>query len=518
MHSCLCNLYHLVGFETVYHETIGVTNETILPMKERKSNLRIYLVASLFFGIAAQAAADVLTLDSCRTLALGGNKQLHIQAQQVKAAGYQRKAAFTNYLPKLSATGAYMHSSRELSILNKDQKAMLGNLGTSTQQSLQAMGQQFPELAPVLNQLGAGLQPGLNEAGRQVADAFRTDTRNLFTGAVTLTQPLYIGGKIRAYNDITRYAEALARQQQRAGRQEVILQTDEAYWQVVSLAHKKKLAQSYVTLLNRLDNDMQQLITEGLATRADGLSVKVKLNEAEMTLTKVEDGVSLSRMLLCQLCGLPLDSPITLADEATEAPSQVNEELQPLPEGGPENRPELRSLSLAADIAQSQIKVARSEFLPSLALVGNYLFTNPSLFNGFERKVQGMWNVGVTLQVPLFHWGEGIYKVKAARTEALIAQLRRDEVREKIELQTSQARFSLNEASKRLAMANRNREKADENLRYARLGFEEGVIATSNLLEAQTAWLSAHADQIDAQINARLAHIYLQKALGTLSE
>ena len=149
-------------------------------------------------------------------------------------------------------------------------------------------------------------------------DALRTDTRNVYAGALTLTQPLYMGGKIRAYNKITKYAEELAQEQHHGGMQEVIMSTDQAYWQVISLVNKKKLAEGYLKLLQQLDGDVEKMINEGVATKADGLSVRVKVNEAEMTLTKVEDGLSLARMLLCQLCGIDLSSPITLADENME--------------------------------------------------------------------------------------------------------------------------------------------------------------------------------------------------------
>jgi outer membrane protein TolC len=124
--------------------------------------------------------------------------------------------------------------------------------------------------------------------------------------------------------------------------------------------------------------------------------------------------------------------------------------------------------------------------------------------------------VGVVLQVPIWHWGEGMYKVKAAKAEARIAQYQLDDAKEKIELQVNQSVFKVNEAAKKLIMAEKNLEKADENLRYATLGFEEGVIAASNVLEAHTAWLSAQSEKIDAQIDVKLTDIYLKKALGEL--
>lgn len=481
---------------------------------------KVFILTFLLSTTILLRAQNTLSLDSCRALAIANNKELLIGQEKIKAAHYQRKAAFTNYLPNLSGTGAYMRNQKEFSLLNDAQKGALSGLGTSLsgplQQASQVIGQIHPELLPLLSQLGNTMVPALNEAGNSIVDAFRTDTRNVYAGALTLTQPLYMGGKIRAYNKITQYAEELAREQHNSGLQEVILSTDQTYWQVVSLTGKKRLAEGYLKLLQKLNSDVEKMINEGVATKADGLSVRVKVNEAEMTLTKVEDGLSLSKMLLCQLCGIDLSTPITLADEKLEdIPTLAVTPSFDMTEAYA-NRPEIRSLELATKIYQQKINVVRAEHLPSLALMGNYMVTNPSVFNGFENKFKGMWNVGVMLQLPIWHWGEGTYKVKAAKAEARIAQYQLEDAKEKIELQVNQSAFKVNEAAKKLTMATKNMEKAEENLRYATLGFEEGVIATSNVLEAQTAWLSAQSDKIDAQIDVKLTEIYLQKSLGTL--
>ncbi len=415
-----------------------------------KKLLFLFFLLTTPFSLKSQG---ILSLDSCRALAIANNKELLISGEKINAAHYQKKAAFTNYLPNFSATGAYMRNQKEFSLLNNDQKAALSGLGTSVsgplQQAAQVIGQLHPELAPMLSQLGGAIVPALNEAG-------------------------------------------------------------------TAIVNKKKLAESYLKLLQKLDSDVEKMIAEGVATKADGLSVRVKVNEAEMTLTKVEDGLSLSRMLLCQLCGIDLSTPIVLADEQVDdlplIPATTNFEI----ETAYANRPEIRSLELAAKIYQQKINVTRSEHLPSVALMGNYMVTNPSVFNSFENKFKGMWNVGVMVQLPIWHWGEGIYKVKAAKAEARIAQYQLEDAKEKIELQVNQSAFKVNEAAKKLAMAKKNLEKADENLRYATLGFEEGVIAPSNVLEAHTAWLSAQSEKIDAQIDVKLTEIYLQKSLGTL--
>ena len=285
---------------------------------------------------------------------------------------------------------------------------------------------------------------------------------------------------------------------------------------MVSLVNKKKLAESYLKLLETLDSDIDKMIAEGVATKADGLSVKVKKNEAEVTLLKVENGLNLSKMVLCQICGLPLDTDISLEDENMENLTLPNLYTESNVNTALENRHELKSLELASQIYRQKVNVVRSEFLPSLALTANYAVTNPSLVNGFENKFRGFWAAGVVLKIPVFHWGEGIYKVRAAKAEANIARYQLEDVKEKVELQVTQSSYKVNEATKQLHMAEQNMDKAEENLRYATLGFKEGVIPTSNVLEAQTAWLSAQSGKIDAQIDMKMSELYLQKSMGTL--
>lgn len=486
-----------------------------------------FLILAAFFSMLH--AQRVLSLDSCRNMAIANNKSLLIAKERMRKAHYDRKAAFTNFLPDFSATGTYMYFSDEISLLNDGQKSALNHIGSSLQQGLtqaatpiiQHIAQTNPQLAASLQQAIQsgkldGMSTALNQLGNELTDALRTDTRNVWAGAVTLMQPLYMGGKIRAYHRITKFSEALARTQHDAQLQDLILNTDDAYWTVVSLSYKKKMAESFLDLVNRLDGDVEKMIREGVATKADGLTVKVKVNEAEMLLTKVDNGLALSKMVLCQLCGMDLDTKFTLTDE-DRTDLQVSEAV---PDDAVQrawtNRPELKSLDWAHKIYEDKVRVVRSEMLPSLALTGGYLVSNPSLLNGFENKFRGMWNVGIMLSVPVFHWNEGIYKVKAAKSEVNIARLQQTEAQEKIELQVNQSLFKNTEAQKRLALSEKNMEKAEENLRYADKGFKEGVIPVTNVMEAQTAWLSAQSDRIDAQIDLKLAQTYLQKAMGTL--
>ncbi len=461
----------------------------------------IATISLLFAGHARAQEPVTLSLDSCRALAMSNNKELRMADSKRQAAYYERKAAFTKYLPRVSATGAYMHTSREISLLSDEQKGKLNNLGTD-----------IAALAPALQ----GMSGMLDGVGNSLVDALHTDTRNMGAVGVMLTQPVYMGGKIAAYNRITRYAEQVAARQHDLTMQEVIVEVDEAYWQIVALQSKKRLAESYLQLVQKLDNDVQLMIGEGFATKADGLSVKVKVNEAKVTMIQVDNGLALSRMLLCQLCGLDTDTPVRLADE-----NEGQEQTDPVPvtadiQSAMSLRPELGMLSLSADIHREKVRLARAEFMPTVALTGGYLASNPSVFNSFERNMKGMWSVGVMVNIPIVTFGERVYKVKAARAEAATAMLKLDETREKVELQVSQSRQKVQEAAERLQTARRSCEEADENLRYATLGLREGVIPVSNVLEAQTAWLKSHSEHVTSQIDLKLANLYLLKAAGRI--
>ena len=469
---------------------------------------------------AMMGNAQPLSLDSCRNMALRQNKTVAVNDAAKEKAYWEHKAAKTNYLPKITAQAGYMLTSKSISLLSDDQKTELSTMGTTAVQDMQTIIAQNPELLPLVAKysdlfslLGMAGNP-LNAVGQKIVDAFDTNTHNVVAGNVMLTQPLYMGGKIRAYDKITNYAQQIAEQKSRGEESGVILDVDQAYWQVVALANKKNLAESYCSLLKTLDGDVQKMIAAGLATKSNGLSVSVKLNEAEMTLVKVEDGLKLSRMLLCQLCGMPLDSDITLEDEGKDALDADTRNVTADVGTAMAQRSELQQLELATKIYDEKVKIERSAFLPSLALTGGYAFTYPSLQNGFEKRLRGLWNVGVVLKVPVWNWLEGRDKVRAAQAEAKMRQYQLDEAREKIELQVNQQTLRVNEANRKYELSLKNLEKAEENLRMAQLGLKEGTITTSDLLQAQTAWLSAHSDKIDAAVEMRVTRSILNNVLG----
>ena len=474
----------------------------------------------LAFGFLPAGAQRVLSLDSCRQMALRNNKQMSVSKVKQDVAANLRKSARTKYLPHVSAIGTYQYTSEPISILSETQKTEFSNLGTTIGtglvQSMAELMLQHPALAQVMAKVGPVSEEMLNGLGQKIVDAFDTDTRHLFVGSVMFTQPLFMGGSIIAMNKMADINEKMAANSVEARRQATIYKLDQAYWQVVSLCHKQKLAESYLDLVKKLDTDVYKMIEEGVATKSDGLSVDVKVNEAEMTLTKVNDGLVLSRMLLNQLCGLPLDEEVILADEQKDQIAVVELTPELNVDAAVSNRPELKMLQNAVDLSKQTTNILKAGNLPQLLLTGGYAASNPNMLNGFERKFRGFWNVGVSLRVPIWNWGDVMYKVRASKGATSIASLELAEARELIELQVNQSTFKVDEANKKLTMAMKNIQRADENLRMANLGFREGVITPSTVMEAQTAWLQAQSQKIDAEIDVKMSQVDLQKALGTL--
>lgn len=490
-----------------------------------------FLILALTTLATSAQAQQTLTLDSCRAMALRNNKTLSASRLQLDMARYNKKAAKTKYLPHISALGGYELTSREISLLSKDQKSALSNAGTNTTGALHndiagaltnlaqqgiLTPEQASNLGGMFGQVGSKIGEAVNHVGQNIVDAFRTDTRQMYALSVMLTQPIYMGGAIIAANRMAAIGEEMAQNNIEASTQNTLHSIDQAYWTVVSVHHKKQLAESYLAVVKKLDDDVSKMIREGVATRADGLKVDVKVNEAEMSLTQAENGLALAKMLLCQLCGMDVDSDITLADENADNLASQSDDTQADRAVAMENRPELKLLQNSADMSRQATKLVRAAYLPQVLLTGGYVATNPNIFNGFERKLSGMWNVGVMVRVPLWNWMEGTYKVRASRIATTIVELERDDIREKIDLQVSQSQFKVKEANRRLAMATKNVENAEENLRCANLGFKEGVIPTTDVMAAQTAWVQAQSQKIDAEVDVKMSQVNLKKALGVL--
>jgi len=468
----------------------------------------------------------VLQLEDCRQMALTHNKSLQMAQESVTAARQLKEAAFTQFLPNFSANGGYTWNEKSLSLLSEDALLPVGTkMANGSFGYIPGTGQVQEVQLPTGNYVptdskGVPFDPTKNPEklvwknySLLPKSAMEFDIKNIFVGSVGFIQPVFMGGKIRELYHIAKYGENLAIAQHESKVTELLLEVDEAYWRVVSLGNKVKLARDYRDLVAQVDSNVNVMIEEGIATRSEALKVKVKLNEADITITKAEDGLNLSRMALNQLCGIALDDVYNLADQ--DLTEEAVTQLIPI-EQALSNRPEIKQLTQLENIAKSNEKIMLSRFMPNIALTGNYLISNPNSYDGFKNEFAGMFTVGVVANIPLFHFGDKFHTLNAAKAHHRIATLQLEDSREKMQLQIKQCSYKVSESLKKKISTQHNIEQAEENLRYATEGFEEGVITSTDLLGAQTAWLSAKSENIDAGIDARLCNLYLAKSLGTL--
>ena len=495
----------------------------------------MFLAAAMagIIGCGVTASAQrTLTLEDCRQMALRSNLELKQAQTRIEMAGYDRNIARANYFPNISATGAYMHNSQDIALIDDAMSAKLQGLGTTvggavntTMQSLQQAIMSNPALAQeymtspmwqlVMTQLGqTDISGTIGALGQEIDNSFHVDIENMFVAAISLQQPVFMGGKILAANKIAALAEELSKSKYDISQRQLISETDKAYWQIVSIAAKARTAETYAELLHKMEHDAQLASDEGLYTGSDVLQVKVKANEADMLLNKANNGLSLAKMLLCKHIGLPLDSDIVLADELSQ---EVARPVLPADRTMDEvfaARPEIKSLEIAGEIYDNKVKVARADMLPHVALTVNYILSNPNPYNGFAKEWGGMLNAGVIVNIPIFHGFENLNKTRKAKAEATLYKLQLQDAKEMVSLQVSQLQKQQREALDKLNMAETALTSAEENMRQANIGFEEGVITTNVALAAQSAWLKAQSEYIDAGIELQINTLALRQAQG----
>ena len=442
------------------------------------------IVVTLSF--AGQARAQrVLTLDSCRSLAKEHSRTLQQKDEEIKAAHAKKQQVMTNFFPQVAARGVYLHMQKELHLIDWDKP--FGHLNFLIPERLRHLG--------------------------------TVDLRNLWVGNVTAIQPLFLGGKIISGYKMASLAERLQGELRQTAETEVETKLDETYWQVVSLRSKERLLDQLVRLLEQTVKDVDASIDAGVATKADGLSVRTKLSEAEVKRSQVVNGLELSRMLLADLCGLSEDEPFTLAEEGHLQELLLSTQTAPIArdedtEAAIERRSEIRSLRLVDSIYSKRVNMESASLFPKLYGVASYSTTNPNSFQGQKKEFGGQYYLGLMLEVPISDLFSGTFKRRQAKAEHRVKQLELAEARSKINLQIKQALRTADDARRAYTTALSAVKMAEENMRYAKAGYDEGVIPLLNYTMAQTAWMSAQDSLIDAQIRVLLTESKLKKILA----
>lgn len=480
---------------------------------------RVLFISFIVAGIAFKGVAQQsLSLADCKSLALEQNFKIRIAKEDIGTSEALSLSARTNFFPNISANGLYNRSNRKLSLLSGDELMPVVPFSSINPET----GQFDPNLDPantfVFNPVSGGLlydkdgNPVFQNYTWLPQNQFEIGNKNLFMAGANLTQPIYMGGKIRELYRISKLNSKIAELKLTQEQNELMYSVEENYWRVISVQEKVKMLENYINLLSKLKTDLEGLYSEGIIIKNDILRVDVKTNEAQLNLFKATNGLKLSQMALCQIIGLPFETEIILADSlggySLELPQAISLE------SALANRPEFEMLNQATGIAQAGVNIMRSRYLPNIGLSGGYTFLNPNPYNGFSNEFGGDWNVGVAINLPIFHWNDRAHTMCAARHEQKKVELQLAEAREQISLQLKQAQFLVDENQKKIIMATKNLELANENLRVTRDSFAEGMVKTTDVLEAQALWFDAYSNLIDARMENQLSIVNLRKVMG----
>jgi outer membrane protein TolC len=455
--------------------------EKKLPFWKLPRNVKMFLIALLLTVPSVLTHAQTISLDSCKKLALQNNRKIKEADMHLRESQQQKKEVFTNFFPKVSVSAIAMRSSDYLIKLQTPEMNLPVWDGKTPSQL--ANPTQFAYF-PALN---LGLLDYMN------------------TAAVSVSLPIYEGGRIRRGYKLASLGEEISVFQKEMTHDEVLARTEELFWNLQSLSEKEKTIRSYQLMLDSLYRDVNNFNNAGLAQKNDVLKVQLKQNELKTNLLKLRNGINLTRRALYQYIGLPYDSSLVFITSADPSPVTMT---FPDPEQLVKNRSEYSLLSKAVEVKQVQKKLAAGEYMPQIAVVGTGFAYDA--MNQTSNNALGM----VNLTIPISDWWAGSHKIREQEIEVRQAQSSLLENTELMVLQIRQAANEVGETHFQIGMSQESVTQAAENLRISQDNYKAGVIGISDLLEAQSIYQSALDDLSEARCNYQIKKAKYIQSIG----
>ena len=430
----------------------------------------IILFFLLTSGVMAQTDSLRLSVQDCIDLALENNIELKNSQLEIDKARATKKEAETAYFPTVTAQALAFDALNPMLSFGIDD---IDN--AQVRQILYTLYAEY------------GAQLGLKKEYSFVQDG-------VILNAMAM-QPIYAGGRIRNGNKLAKLGIEAAEYQSKIKEDEVRLQTECLYWQIIALEEKNVTLNYLDRLLDTLDRYLDGAIEAGLALPTDQYKLRVKQNESQLNRKKLTDGITLLKMALAQYIGADWQT-MTLTDT-------LGFEMEPsayfqIAENAVAQRNESHLLDLSLKAEDLKKKMTLGEALPSLMVGGS-----ASYHTIFENtKPNAM--VFAMLQVPITDWHKTSYKLKKHDLEAETAENTRRDLTEKMELQTNQAWFNLEQSWLRISMAKTALRDAEANLKITEDYYDAGLVALSDVLEAQTLLKQSRDELTDSRVEYRI--------------
>lgn len=410
-----------------------------------------------------------LSMEQCRDMALTASEELKQADNRLRQAELDDKIAATARLPKIegSATGAYV-------------------------------------------------LPDIEMTGMELA------MRGAYMAGLTLTQPIYTGGKISAGRQMARLGRQIADQQLRMTRMDVLVDADNAYWSYIAVRRKVRMLESYSTQMDTIYKQTSSAVAAGMAIENDLLRIEAKRTEIEYQLQRARNGADLCRMALCNVIGAPLDTAIEPTDTTfnIESPTAMSLDIA--------RRPEVGLLEKQIDVNMQRIRDARSEMLPTVGLSAGYSYYGNIKLKGFADMGNGTTvpytqefrdGIGIAMlavKIPIFHWGESRKKMHKARYELDNSQLELQRNMRLMSIEALQAVQNVEDGYRMIHTAESGLRQAEENLRVMRNRYAAAMSPLTDLLDAQSQWQQAQSNLIEAQTQYMIYRTDYLRATGQL--
>jgi outer membrane protein TolC len=433
----------------------------------KKINFYILLITLL--SINHIFAQRVLTLEESKQLALHNNAKSKNSKLEIEASRQVRKSAFTNYFPSISAGGLMFDAQKSL-------------------MEMETHGGDLPVYA------GAPANPANATQFAYLPGSTLGLFKNGTVGYVNIVQPVFAGGRIINGNKLAALGEEVSEFKDKLTKDEILLKTEEQYWQIVSLEEKYKTVNNYEALLKSLLSQVEDAFKSGIVMKNDVLKVKLKLSEVLLNKSKLENGKQLATMAFCQHIGVLYDSTLVLKDELKvgDIPQSYyvdkNEALK--------KRTEFSLLEKSIEAEKLQTRMKLGEYLPQagIGISGMYL-----KFDESKERTFGM--AFGTVSVPISGWWGGSHELQERSIKEEIAENNFKNNSELLVLQIEKAWQDLTDAYKQYLLSEESKAQAEENFKVNDDGYKNGLITISDLLEAQ-ALLQQTQDQLtDAKVN-----------------
>ncbi len=336
---------------------------------------------------------------------------------------------------------------------------------------------------------------------------------NMYNGGIDFSLPLYMGGKLQNYKKMAAFGVNMAEQNMENTKDNLVVEVDKKYWSLVSLKENILVIKKSVKLLEDIVRETNNRYKVGIVTKNEVLKTQVELNNSKLLLIQMNNNLDLATMDLNQSIGNSILDKVDVEDSVIipeKEPVAVNEI-----ENVASNRKELQILQGQIGITEADKNVARSDYLPQLVSWANYGFQNPNHLS--EDETELTWTAGVSLSIPILHWGEKHLKVQQKKLATEKAELNYDKAKEGIILQIQQSAYKVNESLVKISFTKAALDQAEENLNLEKNRLDQGVVTTTFVLDAQVQWQKANSDYISAKVDYKINQSNYLKNIGQLN-